>query len=313
MVGIDWRNDPAAAIGMVRFLLGCDPNVALQESHGTVPLFFICFIASSIRNGNAPFGDYPPLAFDATLEIMRLLYDAHPEAIERNEISSNVGTFSQEVQTFVDTQLAHARQARDHRLMTTPDENGQLPLHRALCDNATLGSIKLLVKGNPSAVSYLDRSFALPLHVACQYHDSTAVVQYLIGLVEVALIAMDREGNSPLHYACRGAKHNTIALLLETYGAVSVSKRNARNKLPIYLLLESDGVSDRESIEYTDSIYRLIRAYPETLMDWNFNRRRRTPLNPIVEETKDDASETSDDLYSNRVFTQISLAPCSLL
>jgi ankyrin repeat protein len=155
--------------------------------------------------------------------------------------------------------------------MTTPDENGQLPLHRALCDNATLGSIKLLVKGNPSAVSNLDRSFALPLHVACQYHDSTAVVQYLIGLVEVALIAMDREGNSPLHYACRGAKHNTIALLLETYGAVSVSKRNARNKLPIYLLLESDGVSDRESIEYTDSIYRLIRAYPETLMEWNFN------------------------------------------
>jgi ankyrin repeat protein len=115
--------------------------------------------------------------------------------------------------------------------MTTPDESGQLPLHRALRDNVTLGSIKLLVNGNLSALD-----------------------------------VMDREGNSPLHYACHGAKHNTIALLLEKYGAASVSKRNERNKLPIDLLLESDGVSDRESIEYTDSIYRLMRAYPETLM-----------------------------------------------
>jgi len=290
---------------MVRFLLDCDPYVALQELLGNLPLFIICSLASSIRNAT--------FDVNAGLDVMRLLYDAHPEAIERNEISSNVGTFCPEVQTFVNSQLAYARQARDHRLMTTPDENGQLPLHRAIRDNVTLGSFKLLVKGNPSAISNLDRSFALPLHVACQHHDSTTVIQCLIGFDEITLDAMDREGNSPLHYACRGAKHNTIALLLETYGAVSVSKRNARNKLPIDLLLESNGVSDRESIEYTDSIYRLIRAYPETLMDWNFNRRRRTPLNPIVEETKDYASETRDDLFSSRVFTQISLAPCSLL
>ena len=151
--------------------------------------------------------------------------------------------------------------------MTTPDERGQLPLHRALCDNVTLGSIKLLVRGNPSAVQTTDNSGALPLLIACQHHDSAKVVQYLIGLVKITFNAMDREGNSLLHYACRGAKHNTIGLLLEKYDAVSVSKRNAQNKLPIDLLWESDRVRDREGMEYTESVYRLIRAFPETLMD----------------------------------------------
>mmetsp|Transcript_27287 Transcript_27287/g.42874 ORF Transcript_27287/g.42874 Transcript_27287/m.42874 type:complete len:82 (-) Transcript_27287:98-343(-) len=53
---------------------------------------------------------------------------------------------------------------------------------------------------------------------------------------------------------------------LEKFDAVSVSKRNADEKLPIDLLWESDLVSDRESIEYIESVYRLMRAYPETAM-----------------------------------------------
>lgn len=61
-------------------------------------------------------------------------------------------------------------------------------------------------------------------------------------------------------------KYDTIALLLGEYGAASVSKRNVHNKLPIHLLLESNEVRDREDIKYVESIYRLLRAYPETLM-----------------------------------------------
>ena len=81
------------------------------------------------------------------------------------------------------------------------------------------------------------------------------------------LDAVDGEGNTALHLACRGAKHDTIALLLEKYDAVSVSKRNAHGELPIDLLWESiSAVGDRESIEYTESVYRLLKAYPETVM-----------------------------------------------
>jgi hypothetical protein len=125
----------------------------------------------------------------------------------------------------------------------------------------------LLVKGNPSAIRSFDESGMIPLHVACQHHDSASVVQYLLSLSEITLDTVDREGNTVLHHACRSANHNAIALLLEKYDAVSVSKRNTHKKLPIDLLFESNEVLDRESVQYTESIFRLLRAYPETVMN----------------------------------------------
>ena len=51
---------------------------------------------------------------------------------------------------------------------------------------------------------------------------------------------------------------------MDKYDAVSVSKRNAQKKLPIDLLWESNEILDRESVEYTESVFRLLKAYPET-------------------------------------------------
>ena len=103
----------------------------------------------------------------------------------------------------------------------------------------------------------------MPLHIACQYHDSVSVVQYLVDLDTRTLRAEDINDNTALHCACRGAKHDTIALLLEKYDAASVSRRNTHGKLPIDLLWESNAVEDRESVEYTGSVFQLVRAYPE--------------------------------------------------
>ncbi len=59
--------------------------------------------------------------------------------------------------------------------------------------------------------------------------------------------------------------------MLEKYDAVTVSKRNSHKKLPIDLLWESNAVEDRESIEYTESVFRLLREYPEMVMTSNVN------------------------------------------
>ena len=159
--------------------------------------------------------------------------------------------------------------------MNTPVENGQLPLHRALFrGNVTLGSTKLLVKGNPLAIRTSDNLGGLPLHVACYHHESTKVVDYLIGLDPNTLTAVDRVGNTPLHVACLGASYDIISLLLQNYGALSVSKRNVHNKLPIDKLFESGSVSDREGIDYIGSIFQLIRAYPESVMGSVVNMRQ---------------------------------------
>ena len=77
---------------------------------------------------------------------------------------------------------------------------------------------------------------------------------------------MDIDNNTALHYACRGAKYDTIALLLDKYDAASVSKRNANGKIPIDLLWESNAVGDRQSVDYTESVFRLLKAYPETVV-----------------------------------------------
>jgi ankyrin repeat protein len=257
--GIHYRKDePEAATEILQFLLDCDPNVALQKADNKLPLCWVCYKTNNnyLRSLNAH------------LKVLKMLYGAYPEAIEssESEVTSNVGEFCAEVKSFINTQLTYARQARDSTLMATRDQNGQLPLHKALCENAIIGSIKLLVKGNPSAVQTPDSDGALPLHLACLHDDDACIVEYLINLDPTSLCAVDGEGNTALHYACRGAKYETIALLLGKYGGVSVSKRNRNNQLPIDLLYESEAVGNRESIEYTESIFRLVRAYPDTVL-----------------------------------------------
>jgi ankyrin repeat protein len=263
ILGLTYRKEkPEIAIEMVQFLLDCNPDVVLQKLYGKLPLYWVCY---EVTNDNTQ------QSLNTHLKVLQILYDAHPEAIESNEVTSDVDKFCAEVQTFINSQLTYARQARDRTLMHSQDENGQLPLHKALLSNdITHGSMKLLVKGNPSAVQSPDNGGALPLHLASQRSESDvsiSIVKYLLGFDPTTLGAVDEQGNTALHYACHGANHAIVVLFTETYGAVSVSKRNMNNQLPIHLLLESPEVSDREGIEHTDSIFRLIRAYPETVMN----------------------------------------------
>jgi ankyrin repeat protein len=265
MRGLYTRTNPAIAAEMIQFLLDSDPNVALQKCHGKFPLAVMIKYASNNRNNASK--------LNAAMTILQGLYDAHPEVIEEDMIASYVDgqelLLPTEIQTFINTQLTFVRQARGRtaRQMKKRDENGQVPLHRALRDNFTLGSIKLLVKRNTSVILTPDNSGALPLHVAIQHNDSPEVVDYLIGLDSETLTAVDREGNTALHLACRGAKYDTITLLLEKYGAVSVSQSNVCNKLPIHLLLESNAVSNREDdTKCLESVFQLLMANPETVM-----------------------------------------------
>ena len=266
ILDIKERDCPLVAVKVVQFLLDCDPNVKLQKCDGKSLLHFAC--GQLYYDSNS--------TISAAIEMIKAIYDSHPEAIEDDEITSEIQHCHQRIQAFLNSQLVYARQAKDLRLMTTPDSKGKLPLHTALQNKVMFGSIRLLVKGNPHALQSPDNSGALPLHIACQHHDSASVrrrcflhywsrniIQYLLELDASTLGTVDREGNTALHYACRGAKYDIIALLLGKYDAVSVSKRNVHGKLPIDLLWESNEVSDRESLKHTEMVFRLMRAYPE--------------------------------------------------
>ena len=253
IIGMKGRANPAAAVQIVQFLLNCDHDVKLRKFRGVSLLEFACW------------REYNDSTINAAVEIIQAIYDSHPEAIQDNEFASEIQHFCERIQAFINSQFVYARQAKNHSMMTTPDGNGQLPLHRALQNNVRLSSIQLIVKGNPSAIRTFDRGGLVPLHIACQHHDSTDVVRYLVELDTAILDTVDWDGNTALHHACRGAKYGTIAMLLEDYDAAPVSRQNNQQKLPIELLWESSAV-DRDDLKYVESAFRLLKAYPETVV-----------------------------------------------
>lgn len=78
-----------------------------------------------------------------------------------------------------------------------------------------------------------------------------------------SISAHDHSKNSPLHYACRLGRCNVVNYLLDLKSGL-VSERNGDKKLPFQLLLEADCA--RDSLEYTETIWRLLVAFPETLV-----------------------------------------------
>ena len=151
------------------------------------------------------------------------------------------------------------------------DRVGLTPLHH-LCfnrnadDEVKLEILKLLLEKCPE--SHADSFGRHPIHIAARFQ-STIFCRMLIGaylsLDPNTLTAVDGEGNTALHYACRGANYDIIELLLEKYDSTFFSRRNEHDKLPIEFLLESESVDDRDSIDYTQSVFQLIQSYPETV------------------------------------------------
>ena len=88
---------------------------------------------------------------NSNLKTVRLLFDSYLEAIfiddgrGRTPLDNAQRYGHEYVATFLENQHAFATTARDTTAIYTPDYNDWLPLHHALCDNASLGSIKLLV------------------------------------------------------------------------------------------------------------------------------------------------------------------------
>lgn len=216
------------------------------------------------------------LLFDnENLDKVQLLFDAYPEAIDTKDedgdsplaIARRFLGHNSDVVTFLRTHLAYAYQAQNVTLMTTPDQNGHLPLHHALQNNASLGAIKLLVKGNSAALQLSDRWGKLPLHIACEFCTAN-VVQYLAEPDSSVLNNCDLENNSPMHYACRGGNCGAIKYLLGRC-VPSVSERNTHDKLPIQLLCEcGEEKVDQASPAYIEAIWLLLLAYPETMLSW---------------------------------------------
>ena len=240
----------------IELMLMHDPNAASKESTGEKPQLPLHIACNTGKEH---------------LDTVKALFDAFPEAIlTRNQDGKTPIdlAWADYIVDFLQVQLEYARTTQDTTIMTTFDANGWLPLHHALKDNAPLGSIRLLVKGNPSAVQTADSKFAFPLHIACEF-SSVQVVQYLVEAYSRSVDHCDDNKDSILHYACRGGNLGVVKYLLKSQAHLVASATvNAKGELPIHLLCESGkGVEDDiESAEYIEAIWQLLLVNPEVAL-----------------------------------------------
>ena len=275
----------------IQYMMELDPElINAEDSIGCLPIHYAAKYGSAksielllkydpdaaskkVNNGSR----WLPLhlaSYNTNLSSIQVLYDAFPEAIlARNrdrggstplDLARSNG--NQSAIDFLQTQLVYARQAQDMTAMTTVDDDGWLPLHRALQDDASLGSIKLLIRANPAAVQVADQNGVYPVHIACEF-SSVNFVKYLVELAGDTLNSVDENNNSPLHYACRGGNCDIVKYLLEA-NIPSVSDRNNNNKLAIHLLFEcGEETLDSDSMEYVETVRQLLLANPEVVRD----------------------------------------------
>jgi len=175
----------------IEFLLSLDPDAAskkvlyyqqhpgmssnAKDSEWALPLHIALLERGSLESIQALYDDYPEALFVQT----RQEYTPLDMLTKRHRTRT---TNDAVIDKLLRSQLVYAQIAKDVEALSTIDENGWLPLHQALKGDASLGSIKLLVKGNPSAF-VIDNKGASPLHIACEF-SSLSVVEYLMDLYE---------------------------------------------------------------------------------------------------------------------------------
>ena len=285
------RGKRVDTVDTIQYMLEVDPElINAEDSNGYLPIHLAAIkgrtksielllkfdsdAASKETNDGTRCLPLHLASYNTNISSIQVLYNAYPEAIlarnnGRTPLDFARSEGNQPAIEFLQTQLVYARQAQDMTAMTTLDDDGWLPLDRALKDNAPLGSIKLLIRSNPAAVQVTDQKGAYPLHIACEF-SSAKVVKYLVELAGDTLNNVDANKDSPLHYACRGGKCDAVKYLLEA-NVPSVSERNNDKKLAINLLFEcGESILDRDSLEYVETIWQLLLANPEVVRDFMF-------------------------------------------
>jgi ankyrin repeat protein len=239
---------------MLQFLIKCNKDaLSTQNQDGDLPLHI------AVRRCRQ-------------LTDVKIVFNAFPEAISiRNntgrtpvEISSRrIFEIPENVTSFLVTQRELERQAREEQI---PNDNGQLPLHRAVQNSdLTIGTFKLMIAANPNSVQVADNQDKTPLRVAIQAGNLDAV-KCFVNEVRGCLEEKDARGDLPLHHACRHGKVDIVSYIL-TQTTMGVSDPDStENLLPIKLLVHHTPQADRDTLGYTNAVYSLISAQPEHVL-----------------------------------------------
>jgi len=240
--------DPDDLPELARFLLKHDKGaISIPGNYGNLPLHNACGAG----------------CFDS----VQLMFDAYPEGIYvRNEnyetpLSQERRWRRNKFLIFLERQVEFHHQSRVERVQ---DNQGQLPIHRALLNgDITVGAIKLMVSANPTSITVGDYYERIPLHIACQ-ECNLGIVKCLVSFNVETLQTPDSSQSLALHYACLGGKCDVVNYILDK-SIHGVTVQNIENKLPIELLLY-EAECDRNSLTYIGTVDRLLRSSPAEVL-----------------------------------------------
>lgn len=164
------------------------------------------------------------------------------------------------------------------------DDNGFLPIHRALISartSATIEVIRFLIEQEPETILYPTSSGgSLPLHLACQSGCHISIVKYLMESFPDAIRYRDRQGLFPLDYAledngvasktCDMKDDNVVELLVQSYPVV-LSFLDDEGRLPIHRILA------KRRYRYNRIVDILVEYCPGTLR-YQDQKYGQTPL-----------------------------------
>lgn len=219
-----------------------------------------------------------------SMDVVQMLFDAYPGAILlKDSKGDDASTLIrgiilkldreskwkeeriQKILDFVEKQKEYctlARQGDEH--LTTPDEHGQLLLHKALADkDVSFGTIKIVVIEHYTAVRVADNDGLYPLHIASM-NCTVNILFHVFRFDKSAVNKVDNEGNNILHSACKTGNLKAIEYIIDRHGSLA-SKANNKGQFPIVTLLDKDGKEGdiTETAEYTGAIMKMLLAYPE--------------------------------------------------
>lgn len=206
---------------------------------------------------------------NAPVEITRHMLQQHPD--QAGETTSEGSTpLHIACDNACAVETARAFVDHEHDLIQCTDNRGRTPLHAACDGGSSLGVVHYLVTKHDGAIATPDNRGCIPLHLACGSNASIEVVRYLTDswtdTNEDTLARKDENDEIALHKACRRGDSRIIEYLMEKCMG-SISSRNNCNLLPVHLLCDSFGKSSKtlESEEYTQTVFKLLLAYPETV------------------------------------------------
>ena len=254
---------PSDSLPFVKALIDSYPGALKIRADGKLPLHYACGSSPGINMKRS------------SIKVVQLLFDQYPESIESapdiirqfqfdttwpgRDISADA-----ELLSFLRKQRQYVRQSKIKGALHKKNTNGRVLLHRAMSSGASLGSVKLLLQGNPAALYIADNNGVMPVHLACQF-GTVDIVKYLVEPYNGCLNTLDANNNSTLHYACLGGTCDVVSYLVQKQSTF-VSTRNSDGEIPFQLLTESG--ADSQTTAFVEAAWLLLVAHPETVLQW---------------------------------------------